>query len=398
MKKSFFNTIVCLTLFLFALTACHTQSSRKTPVIRGYSDEPLINGLGLDMKDVRIIPLETSKESALSHVVDIGFFGDNLLVQDAGHRLLCFDRQGHFLFPVGMRGRGNGEYLRINAFAVNESDTTVTIFDETSGRIITYDAIGELLESVRLDGKLLYMLQRVAPIPNDERGDYLCSGYVHKDYNRIYSLLSIKNSFCQELQTTPMKTRGTAEIIGIHPINQYGGRLSLILPFSNSVFEYLPEEKKIVPRMTVSVGPKTKLLSQKQISRIDNYSIMLKSEFMAQNYFPGFSSLYETNDYIYLDMDGRLYFLIDKNNNTGVAYEGYIGEIHPDANPLISVKLSDGNSFVGMLEPWRIKTLRNQFDAMIDCKELSLFYKAMMALPDSCLEDGNNPCLVFYQL
>ena len=65
--------------------------------------------------------------------------GENVIVVSdyINRAVYCFDKQGNFLFPIGHKGKGPGEYDKINDILIEE-DKYVTILDG-SRNMLTYD-------------------------------------------------------------------------------------------------------------------------------------------------------------------------------------------------------------------------------------------------------------------
>ncbi len=73
------------------------------------------------IKTDRIIPLETNPLSVMGSIVKGQVIDDKFFLLDMNSDLLTFDSNGKFLYKVGTKGRGPGEYLSIRDFQVVDS-------------------------------------------------------------------------------------------------------------------------------------------------------------------------------------------------------------------------------------------------------------------------------------
>lgn len=366
MKHSFESVFAACLLLL--CVSCEKHHAIEIEKVTGFTTSMLTNGAGLVYESVREVHLEESDESVLSGIVGVAFMDSFLLVQDYD-KLVCFHSDGRFYSRIGQRGHGHGEYLRINAFMVDSVKHTVSIVDESLSQLITFTLAGDHVNTVPLEREWIYMLHNIHPMANDT---YLVEHYFYNSFNSLYQVLALgENGGVSDLLSMPFQTENTAEMFGRNPVSGYGGRLSLLKPFDAYVYHYV--DGKLIPYLFVESDMKQ--LSGKQLSKINKFSFMDVVNKMDNGYFPGFTSIYETDNFLYLDICGYCYFLIDKSRMVGRMFDSGSNSSSDEDNgpmPMLKVCASDGHSFVGV---------RNRYDGS---NPSLLFYRVQsMAITDS---------------
>lgn len=149
-------TIVCvvISLGLFALTAC----DRK----QGLVSEARTILVDLDKKDgpipriniEKIIPLEMTDNSLLPniYVLNVKHFNERYYILDAvaGRCLYVFGEDGSFLNKT-LNGRGPGELINPFAFAIDQNEKAVKLWDQTLSTMFTMDPDLNILSSEKWD-------------------------------------------------------------------------------------------------------------------------------------------------------------------------------------------------------------------------------------------------------
>lgn len=130
-----------LSVFLLTLmlSACGGKSSGSSNVrLVELDDRNLDSSLAERISGVTFLPLETDATTQFRNVDKIVFENDLIYIGDyASGKILTFGMDGRSRFVLDRQGRGPGEYLRIQNFAVNEQD--LFVLDNMQGRIFVYD-------------------------------------------------------------------------------------------------------------------------------------------------------------------------------------------------------------------------------------------------------------------
>jgi hypothetical protein len=156
MKKVF----VCLLAALF-LTACgsggrRTQTEENAvsgPPYHVSLETPLKNRAPVDLSEIggsiTYIPLETSQNTLVGRVSKTIVTDSLIFLETYPYKLMAFDRSGRFVRNYSNVGRGPGEFIQINDFAVSPDQSKVYILDQGS-TCITYHVDGTFLNRIKM--------------------------------------------------------------------------------------------------------------------------------------------------------------------------------------------------------------------------------------------------------
>lgn len=101
------------------------------------------------VKSIEYIPLETSSSSLVGVVENMFVADGRIYINSDRKQVLCFSKEGKFLFKIGNRGRGPGEY--ISPFSISVEGGIVYVTCQDSGKLMCYDARdGKFLRSIKL--------------------------------------------------------------------------------------------------------------------------------------------------------------------------------------------------------------------------------------------------------
>lgn len=167
------STILYGLLILLVLIACNNQDqSGKTPStkrtsgnqayqkfdIKGNVYDSLIIPIDsvVAYDDLKFIPLipDDNGGGLITNVQRIDRLEKNWIVYDAspsGTNLHVFGPEGNFLFGVGDKGRGPGEFNLISAFNINKPKRRIQIFDNMLGKLLMYDFQGNFIKEIRMN-------------------------------------------------------------------------------------------------------------------------------------------------------------------------------------------------------------------------------------------------------
>lgn len=102
-------------------------------------------------RSIELIPLETSSDVLITGISKIIICQDRYYALDKPQCLIfVFDKTGKFLFKIGTKGQGAGEYSFIQDFTINPYSGSLEIL-EPYGRIHIYDLSGKFIETKRID-------------------------------------------------------------------------------------------------------------------------------------------------------------------------------------------------------------------------------------------------------
>lgn len=381
------KTLLILLIFIGLCLSC-SEGNRlyeNLKVIIGYDEEPLVNGLNIEVDSFRIVPLETTSGSILSNI-DRLLVSDSLIFIHNNDRLLCFDYSGKFLYPIGVKGRGAGEYLRINTIFINPFLHTINIVDEVSDKVLTYQLDGTYLHTKKYPVRSFYMVHTCYLVDSDK---LLCNNYIYNSFNRIYSMINIATGTFQPLWQSSLHTKNTAMSTGQETVAFYNDTIKMLLPFDNKLYTCI--DSSLIP--VISIRTDKKILSKRRLNAEENFSIMTYLNASEEGYFTGFKSIFETRDYILLNEAGEnQYFLVDKQKNAGRRYfYNYDGE--QKYLPLLGICTTDGDYLVGTVPNYVLKNLVKQIPASVSEPKLNKLREVGVAR-----QEEDNPCIFFYKL
>lgn len=143
MKKLF------ILLFVICFTMC-TPVQKSSDTILVDLDQPEKASLFDYFRSIEVIPLETSSDILIQGITKVVAHQDYYYALDKPLCLIfVFDKTGKFLFKIGTRGQGAGEYAFIEDFNINPFSGNIEIL-EPYGRIHTYDLSGKFIETKRI--------------------------------------------------------------------------------------------------------------------------------------------------------------------------------------------------------------------------------------------------------
>jgi len=108
-----------------------------------------IKSVALDSIKIKVISLESKDQSLLYYINKIQFWKNKIIIYTQG-KLCVFDNNGKFLFNVGNKGNGPGEYTILSNFFIQNE--YLNLYDSQTKRILTFDADGRFLHSTLVNG------------------------------------------------------------------------------------------------------------------------------------------------------------------------------------------------------------------------------------------------------
>ena len=98
---------------------------------------------------IYIIPLETNDSILIGSISAVLQYGDTLIVVDGqkAQTILAFDLDGNFLYKIGSRGKGRGEYGSIND--VKLIDSLIYVSDWSKRSLLCFSVFGKFISEVK---------------------------------------------------------------------------------------------------------------------------------------------------------------------------------------------------------------------------------------------------------
>ncbi len=106
------------------------------------------------IKSISFIPLETSEQCLIGTVGKIVALNDKYYIIDSQYAngVLVFNKEGKYIKSIGKKGRGKGEFLRLNSFCIDEKGGEMLILDSYARKVLFYNLTnGVYLEDIKLN-------------------------------------------------------------------------------------------------------------------------------------------------------------------------------------------------------------------------------------------------------
>jgi len=370
--------------------SCSTKKDSKKETLNsilGFDDTCLENGENLAFETVDVVVLEQTDESIIDYIKRVERIDSIVLVQTSSS-LFAFHQNGKYLHTYGNKGGGPEEYLSLSSFVIDKTEKTIKIVDEGSSKILNFDIKGKFLTATSYDRKKL-SIWTVSGIQLN-KDEMLFTNMIYNDKNTLYSLFDDKKGSWLPLFNFPVRTNNAAQPFGKTTLSFYNDTVKLLKPFDPQIYE-LSGGAELIPIMTIQT--KQKRIKPKQIEIIDNFSINTYADFSNQNFFTGFTGIYETKDFLLLDvLYGTSYFLIQKGNPSGRLYNYSLPE-ELNRMPLINIKSADSNYLIGVIDPMRFYSTKEKISQTTNDSNLLKLKNTLDGL-----NIDSNPCLLFYKI
>ena len=369
-----------------SLMGCHNKEQKKNvEAVLGYEDNAQIYPSIVQGYD--ILPLELTDGSALSGIKKVVRVDASYIVFDNYNGLIVrYDKNGKYLNRIGLKGRASSEYLRVDTFVIDE-DGNVLILDGSQDKILTYRPDGKFVSVTLFSKRSLGFINDAVSLGD---GRILVNNCIYNNFNEIYRILSINDKKVTSLISFPMTSENVAEPTGKRPVGGYD-RIILLKPFDDTIYT-LDDKNKVLPLLYVE--HKGMLVDDKYYKNHVVFSVATTySEMSQKGYFSGFVSVFESERHLLLCTYNDVYFLIDKDTNTGLPLRQTACDEY-EGVPLINVVASDSENLIGFWSPGDFVDKYNlEIMAGSSNEAVQNFISTLKELP----EDGN-PCLIVYHL
>ncbi len=138
------------------------------------------------VESVSLIKLEVTRESMLSSISEIFFDDDYLIVHSRGE-ILFFTKEGRYSHKISRKGRGNGEYLAINAVTIDPDNNQVIIVSNQRRMALFYNYDGEFVRGIKKFGEERTYMDDIKLLPD---GSFLSmnSGFFAEIRDKLWRL------------------------------------------------------------------------------------------------------------------------------------------------------------------------------------------------------------------
>lgn len=354
-------------------------STEKLQTIKIEVEDHNFEKLGQYIKACTYIRL--ASEPLIGIIEDIQIKNNRIYLQDNLNKIICYDMQGNVIFQIDAVGNGPGEYVNINAFAVNEKSRELVIYDNLRTMLLYYNSD---------NGK--YFKTEKFPKPNpgamaSSDGVYYYDNQHHNNYPNDstlhYSLFVSRNGIDMEQHYFP-HNQAEADYhfqVTPHPFSYNNASVYYCKNFDNIVYELSPNGLKALYEI--------KLPNPLPFAKIEEKANEL--ELIKSGYSLGIESIYECGDLLYFQFtqNGYIQFALYDLSAQQQIYCGKKMEDKTGKNVPIHLLICGtyDNRFWGYLTPEAIDwALSNEPDK--EYPEPLRNYNP----------DASNPIIVFYEV
>ena len=371
-----------LWLLLFALFSCKSEEYIAMQ-ITGFDDKPAANGDSFPLDSVKLIPLG-SGDKILCSIQSVDVW-DTIIAIHASNGLFAYNRNGRYLFQYGRKGNGAGEYISLQTAYYDEKKNTVNLIDGYRNRIMEYSLDGRFMEAHDNKKSKFSWFNRCVLLTDTK---LFSSNMLFKDMTDIYSLYDTCDFSKEDLYRFLGETDGTGEYVGHHPFTVTKEGVAFIVPFENTVYEYMPSGKC---RPMFAISTDKRILSDEELQSIKDFSIFRYGKELDKNHFIGFTDIFETERQYILNFNSLYYFLIEKDKMHGRVFSSPIYE-DIEHMPLIHPISQYGkDTIIGYVTPQEVKNWK----VSKSCQDKNLLKLARMC---DGMSDTDSPILIFYKL
>lgn len=348
---------------------------------------PFLGKKGFDfgtlVNEVKLIPLETKKESLVGAIIKVVVTKSHIYIMDKfkGQGLVVFDREGRFIKRLS-HGQGPGEVFRLYDFSYDEQNNKLILYQHSF--MMTFTADGKYINQKRLplgfynfvsikDGYLLKTLDRI--------------GNEHLGNLKDNTLIVVDKDFKIEAAGLNHLPYGKA-FSGYFYLYKNEDIISITESYVDTIYQYEEGADELKAKYVMDYSEKR-----------------LPQEFVYSNTWEKFENVTQNNDYYYyigeyLETKTKNLFLLrndyiglrtmvyrDKSsgNMEGGTYANYnLTEIPPISFPIGAFK----DYFISIHEPNKLDT--QLYNSAIISKEDKEKLKK--------LKDQDNPMLIFFKM
>lgn len=104
---------------------------------------------------IKYISLETKPESLIVLIQDLIYFENKFYILDFQGKVLVFDEKGKFLYQLGSKGEGPGEFYNLNSFAIDKERKELYL--SSYNRLIKYTLTNQFIEEKKFPFSIEYI-------------------------------------------------------------------------------------------------------------------------------------------------------------------------------------------------------------------------------------------------
>jgi hypothetical protein len=392
--------IQSVVLFIFITCTARTERDLDSSIKKISIDITQNKILKLsDFADsIEIIPLETTDQNLIAEIRRIIVHNERYYIRSTrgwqDGKLFVFDKQGKFLFRIGTKGQGPGQYIDFRDFAITNDQVKLISY----GKILNYGLDGTYINEKKLD----IVAKAFCSLNENENIFY---GYeAYKRNNHLLSIFDIAGTHVQDIMKVESAEVAKSEAnFNQNALEADGDICYFNYPYCDTIYGITNRiaypiyyvdygNKKLPPDIYEAKDDAMKMEEKRK--RFGYYCTLYAMGFGEHFVFIG-SGDSERNSYI------SLY-----SKETGIVLTGqrimddmyFIGNVIKLRNTIISVMPSNaiGEYLLCQIEPDKLLDAYNQYKMKLSTEEWDKFCKKYPHLIDICanMQEDDNPLLL----
>ena len=247
------NTIISIILLLSAFFISCRKGEHSSLSLKCYNVEQTIDAtlkeLCIDSisSDISIIPIETSNDILIKEISRIYFYHDLLfVVHTNSNRCSVFDLKGKYLYDIGRKGNGPGEFTSISSLFFLEDN--VGIFDFLQRKIFYYSINGKFESEVRMFSYFKF----IKKINENTLAGIMATSV--SEYNNRIIFFNIEGNVIDSLQySTNLKPTPGTSMSDDTNLFTYKNNHFFVEGYSDTIFR-ISDQLKLLPEYVVTTG------------------------------------------------------------------------------------------------------------------------------------------------
>ena len=321
------------------ISSCQNSRNYVNIDINGLNEEELLNNSDGILKIERVIPLKFGNDVHIGIIDKVSLIDTFIIVKDQ-YGIYEFNINGEYKRRISQKGLANNEYISLRTYYINKKKN-INIVDAGTNRILKYRFDGNFLSSqnIKFDKEYIITLEDIEEISEDKLFIY---SDIFNDFQDSYNIISSSFDKIEPIDMINIKSKGKAYAFSSHPISTYNNIIRYVKPFDNRIFMLNSDT-------VLNLVTSEKVLIDNDLDKISPLTSNKLARYISNNeFFIGFSDIFETEKYIFLNFHDFYYIILDKQNRKCKKYS-YKYSKNSDFSPIVHIVGQNNNNFLGVL-------------------------------------------------
>jgi hypothetical protein len=336
-----------------------------------------------------VIPLETNESFYISDIDKMRYYDNKFFVFDEvrSKKLLCFGKDGKFLYQVGTVGKAEGEYITPRDININPWKKRIELYDIMNNKILFYDFQGRYIGYSKFGRKA----RAIALVDSISYAVFNDGEYNDLPFNLFVTPI---DSF--KVQRPGIPFQGQRDVMnGVNSFSDFGPNTLLAFSLNDTIYEVTRNGAK--PKYLIDYG-NNRIPEEVLSKRMDDIV-----NFLSDKNIPGFiSNLIETSEYLTFSYT---YSSLSYNTVFIQKSSGRITNLFNPANDINYIPFKPpmctmGDRFVSKIPAYEIVSTYAEISKVKNNSPGMVNIEAYNKLKDIAqdLKEDDNPVLLVYKL